>query len=142
MFNIQVDGHFAAAGFTPVEIYEIHGSVDSWQCSLNCKGKNWSTPSDFYFEIDEQIMEAPNVDVMHSDPLWRKNHPICLDCQNYARPSILMWGDTAFHNNATDAAADRYWRWKKAVAVYCQQNPEAKLAILEIGCGKTVPSVR
>jgi hypothetical protein len=73
-----VDHHSLTAGFSPEEVYEIHGyfivyvlyclncslsSTEVWQCSdpTECKEETWSAPSskDFRFEVNLDTMLAP-----------------------------------------------------------------------------------
>jgi len=79
------------------------------------------------------------------------NRPSCIVCSKPARPAILMFGDCAWVDN--DAQEDRYNAWlcaveEEAVARHSPQDGATgslepmKACILEIGCGKNVPTVR
>ena len=60
IFTSNVDSHSEKVGFNEQEVYEIHGTIEEWQCSLNCQSKFWSSPSHFQFEVDENTRLAPS----------------------------------------------------------------------------------
>ncbi len=64
-----------------------------------------------------------------------KNLPICKNCGNVARPNIMMFNDWEFNSKRDNAQETRYNRFLK-------QNKNKKLAIIEIGAGSAIPTVR
>jgi NAD-dependent SIR2 family protein deacetylase len=123
VFTSNVDGQFQKAGFDEDRIMECHGSIHHLQCTRNCQGKIWSA-KDVQIEISE--------DFRAQEPL-----PRCPDCGAMARPNILMFGDWSWENSRTDAQSRRLQSWLAEVEDAC-----VKLAIVEIGAGTAVPTVR
>lgn len=124
VFTSNVDGQFQKAGFDEKRIVEIHGSIHYLQCSLPCEYDIWPA-DDINVEVDIEKFEA-------KEPL-----PRCKYCGRIARPNILMFGDYAFIPYRTDLALRRLNEWLDYI-----DDMGYKLAIIEIGAGKTVPTVR
>ncbi len=124
VFTSNVDGQFQKAGFNEKNIVEIHGSIHHLQCTLPCTENIW--PADnIQIEIDEEKFEA-------KEPL-----PKCKHCEKIARPNILMFGDYNWVPHRTERQEFLFNRWLEKIA-----NNNYKLAIIEIGAGKAVPTVR
>ena len=123
VFTSNVDGQFQKAGFNDTHIMECHGSIHHLQCTQNCQGKIWSA-EDVHIEIDE--------DFRAQEPLSR-----CSDCGALARPNILMFGDWGWESSRTDAQSRRLQNWLAMI-----EEEGAKLAVIEIGAGTAVPTVR
>ena len=67
---------------------------------------------------------------------WQKNHSqTCQHCDAIARPNILMFGDTDWIEDNTEAQMDRFHSWVANI-------PRGDIAVIEIGAGKAVPTVR
>ena len=122
VFTSNVDGHFEKAGFPENRIAECHGSINHFQCLSDCRGKIHPAEWD-EFVIDPTTMRA-------EEPL-----PSCPDCGGLARPAILMFGDWEWNGNRTDEQEARYDDWLTTLG-------DARLAIIEIGAGTAVPTVR
>lgn len=123
IFTSNVDGQFQKAGFLDTQIMECHGTIHHLQCIDNCQGRIWSAE---YTTIE--IAESFRA----KDPL-----PRCPDCGAMARPNILMFGDYSWQYSRTDAQRDRLSTWMDTL-----EREQAKLAIVEIGAGTAVPTVR
>ena len=123
VFTSNVDGQFQKAGFPEERVMECHGSIHHLQCSEQCNGKIWSA-ADTSVEIDD--------DFRAKDPL-----PRCPDCGAVARPNILMFGDWGWESRRTDAQSRKFQAW---LAMLEEQG--AKPAVIEIGAGMAVPTVR
>ncbi|CAK0867792.1 unnamed protein product, partial [Prorocentrum cordatum] len=74
----------------------------------------------------------------------RTNHPACPSCRGPARPAILMFGDYGWLD--LEEQDERWSAWAKAV---CSAADDARtggrplrVAILEVGAGGNVPTVR
>jgi len=78
IFTSNVDGHHQKAGFSPSEVYEIHGSISEWQCSVPCTDELWALPKNFSFTVDRHQMEA------------LPDFPKCIHCDAPARPACTM----------------------------------------------------
>jgi len=123
VFTSNVDGQFQKAGFDELRIMECHGSIHHLQCSRNCQGKIWSA-KDVQIEISE--------DFRAQEPL-----PRCPDCGALARPNILMFGDWEWESRRTDTQSQRLQQWLAML-----EDADARLAIVEMGAGTAVPTVR
>ncbi len=119
VFTSNVDGHFQKAGFSELKIVEIHGNINYLQCSEPCYNSIWENDEDI--EIDEERFEA-------------KNWPLCKYCKRVARPNILMFSDLRFVDKRVNLQLARFEYWLSQI--------DEKLVIIEIGAGKTVPTVR
>ena len=123
IFTSNVDGQFQKAGFDDAHIMECHGSIHHLQCIDNCQGKIWLA--------DETFIEI-GVGFQAKDPL-----PSCPICAAMARPNILMFGDFGWEYSRTDVQRDRLTAWMDRL-----EAEGAKLAIVEMGAGTAVPTVR
>jgi len=123
IFTSNVDGQFQKAGFKEANIMECHGSIHHLQCIDNCQGKLWSSEG-----TDISI----NEDFQAEDPL-----PNCPHCGAMARPNILMFGDFGWNYSRTDTQRAKLTAWMDRL-----ENEGAKLAIVEMGAGTAVPTVR
>ncbi len=121
-FTSNVDCHFELSGFDTDRIVECHGSFSQLQCRQPCSQALWSA-TDTNVSIDEATMLA-------NAPL-----PQCPHCNQTARPNILMFGDYKWIGNRTHAQVDRFNSWLSKI-------PKGEIAIIEIGAGTAVPSVR
>ena len=123
VFTSNVDGQFQKAGFNEEQVMECHGSIHHMQCIDNCQGMLWSA-DDTIIEIGEGFKAK--------EPL-----PSCPHCGAMARPNILMFGDFGWEYARTDAQRERLSRWIERLIA-----EDAKLAIVEMGAGTAVPTVR
>jgi NAD-dependent SIR2 family protein deacetylase len=124
VFTSNVDGHFQRAGFAPERVVECHGSIHHFQCVSPCDASIWEADTETV-TVDEKEFRARN-------PL-----PRCRLCQELARPNILMFGDGTWLSERSDAQLARFSAWLDELA-----KISAKLAIVELGAGGAVPSVR
>jgi NAD-dependent SIR2 family protein deacetylase len=123
VFTSNVDGQFQKAGFSENQIMECHGSIHHLQCINNCQGRLWSAEGTT-IEIEEGFKAK--------EPL-----PVCPFCQAIARPNILMFGDFSWEDERTDSQRVRLGLWINKL-----EREDAKLAIIEMGAGTAVPTVR
>jgi len=120
VFTSNVDGQFQRAGFAEADVTECHGSIHHLQCLAGCSTDIW--PADgIEVPIDEQSMRAV-------PPL-----PSCPRCGGLARPNILMFGDRDWRPARTDAQHRAHRDWSRR---------HRKVAVIEIGAGTAVPTVR
>ena len=121
VFTSNVDGQFQKAKFDEEKIDEVHGSIHYLQCTQPCCDDIWSADG-VTIEIDEEAFLA-------KDPL-----PMCIHCGRIARPNILMFGDWRWIDRREALQARRFEAFlEKALG---------SLAIIEIGAGTAVPTVR
>lgn len=121
VYTSNVDGQFQKAGFDPDLICECHGSIHHWQ-ELKGRGQIALAES-LRLEIDEQ-----KVRLIGDLPV----HPLL---RGEVRPNILMFGDFYWQSERTDLQYDRFDEW-------FAQNQAAKVVVIEMGAGTTIPSVR
>ena len=123
VFTSNVDGQFQKSCFDDLKVMECHGSIHHLQCSANCAQKIWSAGETF-IEIEEGFQAK--------EPL-----PTCPFCGAMARPNILMFGDFSWESSRTNAQRSRLVKWMDQL-----EAEGAKLAIVEMGAGTAVPTVR
>jgi NAD-dependent SIR2 family protein deacetylase len=123
VFTSNVDGQFQKAGYKDEQVMECHGSIHHMQCIDNCQGVIWSA-DDTFIEIEEGFQAK--------EPL-----PSCPYCGAMARPNILMFGDFGWEYARTNKQRERLNRWIEKL-----RAENAKLAIVEMGAGTAVPTVR
>lgn len=123
VFTSNVDGQFQKSGFSDQAVMECHGSIHHLQCIDNCQGMIWSS-DDTFIEVEEGFKAK--------EPL-----PSCPFCGAMARPNILMFGDYGWEYARTDGQRERLGKWIAKL-----ENEGAKLAIVEMGAGTSVPTVR
>ena len=122
VFTSNVDGHFQRSGFDPNQVCEIHGSLLFGQCSGPCTPRVWDA-SELKIEVDEESFRA-------REPL-----PLCPSCGALARPNVLMFGDGGWNAERTDEQQDCMVEW-------LGERDVSRLAIIEMGAGTAIPSVR
>ena len=122
VFTSNVDGQFQRAGFDADRIVECHGAIDRLQCFKDC-GKDIFTADAFEIEVSPETFRAV-------DPL-----PNCPRCGGLARPNLLMFGDSGWD----DLIARRQ---EGALSRWLGQLQGARVALVELGAGTAIPSVR
>lgn len=95
-----MDGHFHRH-FKANEIYELHGSLENWQCAgikgmgsrrQPCSTNTWQIPSNARFRVDTKTMKSVDGPAIAT----------CQHCQNQARPNVLMFHDKSWVANVND----------------------------------------
>jgi NAD-dependent SIR2 family protein deacetylase len=124
VFTSNVDGQFQIAGFDENRIEECHGSIHHLQCSRPCSQDIW-----------EARGAVPDVD----ETQFRAREPLprCPKCGALARPNVLMFNDWDWIPNRTELQSDRLHRWIEGLS-----RSDAALAVVELGAGKAVATVR
>lgn len=120
VFTSNVDGEFQKVGFDDDQVFECHGSIHWLQCFDNCTQDIWSAEK-FEPVVDEEYCQLIN------------EFPTCPHCGGMARPNILMFGDWHWQSQMQDEKEQKLIAWLKQVN---------NLAIIELGAGTAVPSVR
>jgi NAD-dependent SIR2 family protein deacetylase len=120
VFTSNVDGQFQKVGFDSEYLVECHGSIHHLQCMEACTNEVWSAEG-----------FVPVIDIATCRMI--SDLPHCPRCGQLARPNILMFNDTDWVPNRTDAQYDRLESWLGTV-----KRPVA----IEIGAGTHIPSVR
>ncbi len=124
IFTSNVDGHFQKAGFAPKRVVECHGSIHHFQCTGVCRQNIWDA-------VEEQV----SVD----ETVFRAAHPLprCRHCGGMARPNILMFGDFSWIADRSSAQHARFKLWLASL-----ERKSARLAVIELGAGTAIPTVR
>ncbi|MGF6771498.1 NAD-dependent SIR2 family protein deacetylase [Paraburkholderia sp. GAS199] len=120
VFTSNVDGQFQKAGFRDDLVAECHGSIHMMQCSEVCTDAIWSAAA---FEPIVDDVECRLLNAL----------PVCPYCGAVARPNILMFGDYDWIALRTEAQESRLNAWLGSV-----ERP----VVVELGAGKTIPTVR
>ncbi len=123
VFTSNVDGHFQSTGYHDDMIYEVHGSINHFQCADRCTPDIWEAEDKIV--VDEEKFEA-------LDPL-----PRCPHCGQLARPNILMFNDYSWIYLRSNEQEKTYSKWVNVI-----RKSNSKLVIIEIGAGSSVPTVR
>ena len=123
VFTSNVDGQFQKAGFKEAQMMECHGTIHELQCIDNCQGMLWSS-DETHIEIEKGFKVK--------EPL-----PSCPFCGAISRPNILMFDDYGWEYARTDGQRERLVKWMDEL-----ESKGAKLAIVEMGVGTAVPTVR
>jgi NAD-dependent SIR2 family protein deacetylase len=116
----NVDGQFQKAGFDPERIHEVHGSIHHLQCTTPCSAAIWPNREEVPVALD--TMRALHV-------------PRCPRCGEVSRPNILMFGDWAW-------VADRSHGQQRAFDAWLTERGDAPLAVVELGAGSAIPTIR
>lgn len=122
VYTSNVDGQFQRAGFPPERILEIHGSVQHTQCVAPCHSEVRDA-SGLEIPVDPDTLRATS------------RLPRCSRCRGTARPNVLLFGDDAFVRTRRNAQHHRFVRW-------LAEALDGRLAIVELGAGLDVPTVR
>jgi NAD-dependent SIR2 family protein deacetylase len=121
VFTSNVDGQFQRAGVDEDALIECHGTLAYDQCLGVCGASPWEAGPDV--DVDETTMRAVG------------ELPSCPACGGLARPNILMFGDGGWHPGLHDAQEARLRDF-----LYDAQGE--RLAVVEVGAGTAVPTVR
>jgi len=116
----NVDGQFQKAGFPEDQILEVHGSIHHLQCTIPCNNTIW--PNNAEFEIDESTMRSRDV-------------PKCPECQQVARPNILMFGDYSWLSKRSSIQEETFDE-------FLQDNDNKRMVVIELGAGSSIPTIR
>jgi len=122
VFTSNVDGAFVKAGLDPDRIVECHGSIHHAQCTRGCVGIVKMTEGDVVVDPDT---------FMATGPL-----PRCR-CGGLLRPNILMFFDVGWSHKRTGDQEERFSNWLSETS-----RKFARVAVVEIGAGKSIPTVR
>ena len=116
----NVDGQFQKAGFREDQILEVHGSIHHLQCLTPCCHAIW--PNSEEIPVDHDNMRARHI-------------PSCPHCHGVARPNILMFGDWSWLSDRTRGQEMRF-------DSFCTQHHGEPLAVVEMGAGTAIPTIR
>ncbi len=122
VYTSNVDGHFDFAGFPADRVVECHGNIHVHQCCEPCNDATW-------------------LDTLEDWDRRKKGdeRPIfyCPECNGVARPNVLMFNDWDWIREPTVEQKKRFENWTMLL-----QKEDARVVILEIGAGTSLPVVR
>lgn len=124
VFTSNVDGQFQKAGFSEKRIVECHGSLHHFQCCKPCSDEIW--------DAADEVVTVNEAEFKAVAPL-----PVCPHCRAMARPNVLMFGDWLWNLGRTQVQETRLQNW-----LHDLKQLKAKVAVVEIGAGSAVPTVR
>lgn len=124
VFTSNVDGQFQRAGFASERVVECHGSINHFQCTESCSDEVWDAEGETV-TIDPDSFRAV------------KPWPKCRYCASLARPNILMFDDWSWLSGRTQVQRERFSNWLGGLA-----KSAAKLAVIELGAGSAIATVR
>ena len=116
----NVDGQFQKAGFPEESILEVHGSIHHLQCLTPCSNAIWDNREEI--RVDFETMRAENI-------------PSCRHCGGVARPNVLMFGDFSW-------LPERTRRQERLFDEFLTDHRGEKLAVVEMGAGTAIPTIR
>lgn len=121
----NVDGHFNKSGFK--NVYAIHGDINFWQCtSWNCSKEHDLLPAPT-IHVHDETTKAANLEDLK-----------CPNCKkHYIRPNVLMFSDFDFISRRANQQASIYTNFVNDL-----EDNDCRVAILEIGAGSALPSIR
>lgn len=124
-------------------IAEVHGSMQAWQCGGVPSGRPF--PLFSRTRCGNELFEPPepvglNVQAMRLEG----PPPRCPQCRDgFARPHVYLFGDgNRFVADDEATRVEAYRLWCEAVIAALRANGSLRLAIVEVGCGLRVPSIR
>ena len=124
IYTSNVDGAFQKAGFSEDHVHECHGSIHCMQCMEQCISGTWPADS-FVPLVDEETCRLMNA------------LPMCPVCGGLSRPNIVMFGDWNWNHIRREGQRARETSWLNKVT-----NGLGNVAIIELGAGTAIPSVR
>ncbi len=124
VFTSNVDGQFQKAGFSPERVIECHGSIHHFQCTVPCTDDVW--------DASREIVNLNEIAFQAVEP-----HPRCRHCHELARPNVLMFGDGNWIGHRTQSQETAFDRWLDEL-----EKSSMKLAVIELGAGTAIPTVR
>lgn len=135
VFTSNVDGQFQRAGFDACDVAEVHGTIHHLQC-LAGGGRQ---PVGREEGCGQPVWPADGVEVTVDEATMRAAEPLpsCPRCGALARPNILMFGDLAWDDREIGPRLDRHVEWLRGL-----RRDGARLAVVELGAGTAVPTVR
>ena len=142
-FTSNIDGHWFEAGVPEDRCWEVHGTVRHLQCTDDsCCGEEGAAKD------SARTGSWPTADALaglREDPETNRIVggaevlPRCRNCGGLARPNVLMFGDWNHETTRSDAQEAAYEAWQAEITA---AGPAPKVAVIEIGAGMAVPTVR
>jgi len=127
----NVDGFFQKSYLNPDNVYEIHGSINKWQCSnFNCSKKHGLKG---LVELSIEYLNLEDGEIKLTEDL--KSKITCKHCRNYLRPNLLMFFDLDWYDLFYVQQMNLFENFKHSLY-------DSKVAIIEIGAGEKIRSIK
>jgi len=128
----NIDGQAVKAGFDEKRLYQTHGSLHHLQCLNNCAK---SSIVSFRSGYDNLKLKEGTLKITDLGTI-----PKCAACGGLNRPNVSFFSDTnlTFNDERIHKQKDVFLDWLQP---FVDERKE-KLLIVEIGCGKSVHSLR
>lgn len=137
----NVDGLFQKAGFDPERVVEVHGSLARHQCSEQRRHGTWPAPAPAPAKPGTLARAAAAATLectANALPKCRAHR-----CRAIARPNILLFHDTTFHDSRTTAQRELFSRWLgRFLEVGVAPQPRRRVVVIEAGAGRAVRTIR
>eukprot|EP01084_Bolivina_argentea_P165036 286810_1 len=128
----NIDGQAHKAGFEQAKLYQTHGSLHHLQCLDYCEDGDIVPFYDGYnkMEMEKETCRMKDVNAI----------PKCEECGAYTRPNVSFFSDTmdTFNNERIIKQKHKFMEWLQPY----MKDKGKELVVLEIGCGKSVHSLR
>ena len=148
-FTSNIDGHWFEAGVPEDRCWEVHGTVRHLQCTDDsCCAPPEPGGEEGAAKDSARTGSWPTADALaglREDPETNRIVggaevlPRCRNCGGLARPNVLMFGDWNHETTRSDAQEAAYEAWQAEITA---GGPAPKVAVIEIGAGMAVPTVR
>ena len=127
----NIDGQAIKAGFNINNIYQTHGSLHYLQCINNCKNSIIQT---FHNQYQKLNININNYKIQSLDEI-----PKCKFCKGLKRPNVSFFTDDqrSFDDQRIIKQKNRFIKWLNPFITTNKQ-----LLVIEIGCGKSIHSLR
>lgn len=122
VFTSNVDGFFQKSGYSKNNVYECHGNIYKFQCSMSCGKDIWDLRDEY---------SATELEALATE----KNVLNCPNCGAVARPNVLMFNDGSWISRSYWDQQENYRRWQLGLR-------GKNIVKLEIGAGTEVATVR
>lgn len=147
-YTSNVDGYLRRIGFSPECVHEMHGSIDTWLAldeddSSKVTSHKIMIPSDFRFNVSRETLELAEPTI--NSQMREVVQDLPVSSRAKFRPRVLMFDDgfDAYRVMGLRDSSDLYQAWEEQMELkMCDSDDSLKLAVLEVGCGVRVPSVR
>eukprot|EP01084_Bolivina_argentea_P015501 29004_1 len=127
----NIDGQAIKAGFKKNKLIQTHGSLHHLQCLNYCENSNIIPFLDGYNDLKMNKETFMITDM--------KYIPNCDGCNGLMRPNVSFFSDTqdTFNGERIIKQKERLMEWLNEF-----MNDKKELLVVEIGCGKSIHSLR
>lgn len=117
----NIDSYFQRAGYDPMKIRELHGSMNYLQCVKKSCPEIWKNEVDY-----DEILNNPSLEILPKSQC---------NSEYLARPNVYMFRDWTYVFSRSNEQKARY-------QTFLEENQGKKTIVIEIGSGRHVQSIR